>query len=83
MQPNKPPRESAEHLGLARDEPRMSNLSGALALWAEREGAPGSRIRRHLPTALSASTQFWARPAYLALHDPDGRPRRLRGTTRF
>ena len=73
----------AEHLGLAQDEPRMSNLSGALALWAEREGAPGSRIRRHVPPVLSAATQLWARPTYLGLYDPDGRPRRLRGTTQF
>ena len=41
----------AEHLGLPQDEPRMSDLSGALALWAEREDAPGSRIRRHVPPA--------------------------------
>ena len=73
----------AEHLGLPQDDPRMSDLSGALALWAERVGAPGSRIRRHVPPALSASTRLWARPAYLALFDPDGRPRRLRGTTDF
>jgi len=45
--------------------------------------APGSRIRRHVPPALPASTRRWARPAYLALFDPDGRPPRLRGTTRF
>ncbi|MFC7489826.1 MULTISPECIES: phospholipase D family protein [unclassified Knoellia] len=73
----------AEHLGLAQDDPRMADLSDALALWAEREDAPGSRIRRHLPPAISAATRRWARPAYLALYDPDGRPRRLRGTTDF
>ncbi len=73
----------AEHLALPPDEPRMSELSGALALWAEREDATGSRIRRHVPPAVSASTRRWARPAYLAVYDPDGRPRRLRGTTDF
>ena len=73
----------AEHLGLPQEEPRMSDLSGAMTLWAERENAPASRIRRHVPPALSASTQLWARPAYLTVYDPDGRPRRLRGTTDF
>jgi hypothetical protein len=61
----------------------MTRMSDALALWAEREDAPGSRIRRHVPPALPALTERWARFAYLALYDPDGRPRGLRGTTRF
>ena len=73
----------AEHLGLAQDDPRLSDLSGAMALWHERVGAPGSRIRPHEPAVLSARTRAWARAAYRTLHDPDGRPRRLRGTTRF
>ncbi|MFL6169639.1 MAG: phospholipase D-like domain-containing protein [Ornithinibacter sp.] len=73
----------AEHLDLPDEDPRMSDFSGALALWAEREHAPGSRIRHHVPPALSASTRRWARPAYSAIYDPDGRPRRLRGTTQF
>jgi phosphatidylserine/phosphatidylglycerophosphate/cardiolipin synthase-like enzyme len=73
----------AEHLGLPHDDPRLSDLSGARALWAEREEAPGSHIRRHVPPALGAATRLWARPAYLALYDPDGRPRGMRGTTRF
>ncbi|MFW5471580.1 phospholipase D-like domain-containing protein [Knoellia sp. CPCC 206435] len=73
----------AEHLGLRQDEPRMSDPGGAMALWAEREGAPGSRVRRHVPPTVSTVTRRWARPAYAALYDPDGRPRRLRGTTDF
>jgi phosphatidylserine/phosphatidylglycerophosphate/cardiolipin synthase-like enzyme len=73
----------AEHLGLPQDDPRLSDLSGALALWAERVGAPGSRIRHHVPPALSARTRLWARAAYRTIYDPDGRPRKLRGTTRF
>ncbi len=73
----------SEHLALPDDDPRMTDLGSALQLWTGRENAPGSRIHRHVPTALSARTQRWARPAYLALYDPDGRPRRLRGTTRF
>jgi phosphatidylserine/phosphatidylglycerophosphate/cardiolipin synthase-like enzyme len=73
----------AEHLGLPEDEPRLSDVLQAMRLWTERENAPGSRIRRHVPPALSPRTQRWARPSYSALYDPDGRPRRLRGTTDF
>ena len=73
----------AEHLGLPPDEPRLSDPSGALALWADRVGAPGSRIRHHVPSVLPARTRLWARPAYRTIYDPDGRPRRLRGTTNF
>ncbi|MGH3362650.1 MAG: phospholipase D-like domain-containing protein [Nocardioides sp.] len=73
----------AEHLGLPQDDPRLSDLGGARALWAERTGASGSRIRRHEPAALSARTRLWAGPAYRTLCDRDGRPRTLRGTPRF
>jgi phosphatidylserine/phosphatidylglycerophosphate/cardiolipin synthase-like enzyme len=73
----------AEHLGLAPDDPRMSDLDGAMALWSERAGAPGSRIRNHVPTPLPPRTRLWARAAYHTLYDPDGRPRDLRGTTHF
>lgn len=73
----------AEHLGLPADDPRLRDLGGAMALWTERLGADGSRIHRHVPTPLSARTRMWARPAYRAFCDPDGRPRRMRGTTQF
>jgi phosphatidylserine/phosphatidylglycerophosphate/cardiolipin synthase-like enzyme len=73
----------AEHLGLPQDDPRLSDLSGAPALWAERVGEQGSRISHHVPPTLSKRAQHWARPAYRALLDPDGRPRKLRGAARF
>lgn len=73
----------AEHLGLPEDDERLSDLEGALDLWNERVGAPGSRIGVHEPPELSRRTAAWARVAYRLLHDPDGRPRRLRGTTDF
>lgn len=73
----------AEHLGLPADDPRLADLTDPMALWTERLGAPGSRIRRHVPPTLPTRTRWWARPAYRALYDPDGRPRRLRGTTEF
>lgn len=73
----------SEHLGLPRDDARLSGIDSAVSLWSGRVGAPGSRIRRHVPPAVPARTRLWARPAYRLLYDPDGRPRGLRGTTRF
>ncbi len=73
----------AEHLGLPADDPRLSDLTSALDLWNEQVGSPGSRIHPHLPAALPARTRRWARVAYRALCDPDGRPRNLRGTADF
>ena len=73
----------AEHLGLPQDDPRLSDLGRALDLWNERLGAPDSRISGHVPTALPARTRLWASAAYRSLCDPDGRPRKLRGTTDF
>lgn len=73
----------AEHLGVSPEDPRLADLDGALDLWTERVDAPGSRVRRHVPAGLGAGTRRWARAAYRTLYDPDGRPRRLRGTDRF
>ena len=73
----------SEHLGLPEDDPRLGDLDSAMSLWREREGMLGSRIREHVPPTLSRRTTAWARPAYLGLYDPDGRPRPLRGTTDF
>jgi len=73
----------AEHLGLPVDDARLADLDGALDLWSERVGAPGSRIHHHVPTDLPARTRRWAGPAYRTLYDPDGRPRRLKGSDQY
>jgi phosphatidylserine/phosphatidylglycerophosphate/cardiolipin synthase-like enzyme len=73
----------AEHLGLPADDPRIQAGTAATALWAARVGAPGSRVRGHVLPRLPRVAQWWAGPAYRTLFDPDGRPRRLRGTTEF
>jgi phosphatidylserine/phosphatidylglycerophosphate/cardiolipin synthase-like enzyme len=73
----------AEHLGIPVDDPRAADLATAPARWAERVGAPGSRIRAHVPDAVAGPTRLWARPAYRWIYDPDGRPRRLRRSGRF
>ena len=61
----------------------MSGLSGALDSVGRARGRPRQPHPPSRPPVVSASTQRWARPAYLAVYDPDGRPRRLRGTTDF
>ncbi len=73
----------AEHLGLADDDPRLTDLDRAGALWAERAGAPGSRIRSHVPDPIPRHTRLWAGAAYRLFIDPDGRPRGLRHSGRF
>jgi len=73
----------AEHLGLPEGDDRLADLDDPMRLWNERVDAPGSRIRRHVPPALPRRTTRWAGPVYRAFYDPDGRPRRLRGTSDF
>jgi phosphatidylserine/phosphatidylglycerophosphate/cardiolipin synthase-like enzyme len=73
----------AEHLGLPEDDERLASVDGAADLWRERVGAAGSRISPHVPPELSRRTARWAAVAYRRLYDPDGRPRRLRGTGDF
>jgi phosphatidylserine/phosphatidylglycerophosphate/cardiolipin synthase-like enzyme len=73
----------AEHLGLEADDPRLGSLDGAVALWAERAGASGARIRQHPATPVGRTAAVWAGPAHRVFFDPDGRPRRLRGTDQF
>ncbi|OIH96514.1 phospholipase D-like domain-containing protein [Curtobacterium sp. MCBA15_001] len=87
----------AEHLATTPDDPRLLG-SGAelLALWRasaralddwHEDGRPGARppgrVRAHTPEPVSALQRLWARPAARLAVDPDGRPRRLRGTTAF
>ncbi len=73
----------AEHLGVSADDPRLADLDGAAALWAQQAGQPGSRARPHRTEPVSRLTGLWAYPAYRFFYDPDGRPRGLRGTDRF
>ena len=73
----------AEHLGLPENDPRLNDIDDPTALWNERVGAPGSRIHPHEPPEVSSRTARWAAPLYRRAIDPDGRPRRLRGTSDF
>ncbi len=44
---------------------------------------PPGRLRRLQPPGLRAAARALALPVYLTVHDPDGRPRRLRRTDHF
>ncbi|PZF60020.1 phospholipase [Curtobacterium sp. MCBD17_013] len=86
----------AEHLGTTPDDPRLQDLTGGLALWKataraldhwHEDGEPGPRpvghVRQHTPEPISAVQRLWAGAVARLAVDPDGRPRRLRGTARF
>ncbi|MGY2873314.1 phosphatidylserine/phosphatidylglycerophosphate/cardiolipin synthase-like enzyme [Marmoricola sp. URHA0025 HA25] len=73
----------AEHLGLPPDDPRLADLDGAAALWAQRAGEPGARIQAHVLEPVRRPVAAWAEPAYRLFYDPDGRPRGLRRTDKF
>lgn len=85
-----------EHLGLGEDDRRLLDPASGLALWqasaaaldqwyetGRREARPVGHARRHTPEPVSALQRVWAAPLYRLAVDPDGRPRRLRGTTEF
>ncbi|CAN5443708.1 phospholipase D-like domain-containing protein [soil metagenome] len=60
--------------------------AAALDAWhaGGRRGArPPGRLRRMPPPELSRFTRVWATLPYLTLHDPDGRPPRMRHSDEF
>jgi phosphatidylserine/phosphatidylglycerophosphate/cardiolipin synthase-like enzyme len=59
----------------------MGAAADALDAWhrAGRQGErPPGHLRRHEPSAVGMATRLWATPVYRWLHDPDGRPLRMR-----
>jgi hypothetical protein len=59
----------------------MDAAADALDAWYEagRRGVrPSGRLRRHRPVPVSTGARLLARPFYRWVHDPDGRPLRLR-----
>jgi len=87
---------AAEHLGRPVDDPGHLDPVAAFDLWrataeqldawyagGERGPRPPGRVRPHRPTRVRWWAAWWASPAYRLVVDPDGRPRRLRGTARF
>jgi phosphatidylserine/phosphatidylglycerophosphate/cardiolipin synthase-like enzyme len=73
----------AEHLRLPTDDPRLGDHRDAVALWDARADSREARARRHEPAPVSAWQRLWAEPLYRTIFDPDGRPRRLRGTSKM
>ncbi|MFM9429900.1 phospholipase D family protein [Arthrobacter sp. MP_2.3] len=86
----------AEHLGLDQDDPRLQDPAQGLELWNATADAldrwhatgrssprPAGHARHHTPEPVSARQRRWAVPISRFIVDPDGRPRRLRGTSEF
>jgi phosphatidylserine/phosphatidylglycerophosphate/cardiolipin synthase-like enzyme len=86
----------SEHLGLPADDPRLLDPATGLRLWRSSADAlddweaggragprPPGRARHHRPDPVRGFQRLWAAPLYATVFDPDGRPRRLRGTGRF
>jgi phosphatidylserine/phosphatidylglycerophosphate/cardiolipin synthase-like enzyme len=86
----------AEHLGLDQDDPRLLDPAAGLKLWnttadaldqwhetGHRSPRPTGHVRHHTPEPVSSRQRLWAVPMSRLVVDPDGRPRRLRGTTEF
>ncbi|MGG6380326.1 phospholipase D-like domain-containing protein [Paenarthrobacter sp. NEAU-H11] len=86
----------AEHLGLDQDDPRLLAPSDGLALWnatadaldhwhetGRRSPRPRGHARHHTTEPVPRLQRLWADPVYRLLVDPDGRPRKIRGTTKF
>jgi phosphatidylserine/phosphatidylglycerophosphate/cardiolipin synthase-like enzyme len=87
---------AAEHLGCPADHPALLDPVAAFDLWratadeldawyagGERGPRPPGRVRPHRPARVRWWAAWWASPAYRLVVDPDGRPRRLHGTSRF
>jgi phosphatidylserine/phosphatidylglycerophosphate/cardiolipin synthase-like enzyme len=86
----------AEHLGLDQSDPQLLDLAAGLELWnntadaldhwnetGRRAPRPLGHVRHHTPEPVSPIQRLWAAPISRLVVDPDGRPRRLRGTPRF
>ncbi|GAC1376953.1 MAG: phospholipase D-like domain-containing protein [Pseudarthrobacter sp.] len=86
----------AEHLGLDENDPRLQDPADGLKLWnttadalaqwhkdGRRSPRPAGHIRHHTPEPVSRLQRLWADPISRLVVDPDGRPRRLRGTPDF
>ncbi len=86
----------AEHLGMDPNDHQLRDPTGGLELFnaaadaldhwhatGRRGPRPTGRVRHHIPEPVSRLGRLWADPINRYVLDPDGRPRRLRGTAQF
>ena len=86
----------AEHLGLDQNDTRLHAPEAGLKLWnaaadaldhwhqtGSRSPRPKGHVRHHSTQPVTALQRLWADPVNRLLVDPDGRPRKMRGTHRF
>ena len=86
----------AEHLNLDLNDPGLRDPAAGLKLWntaadaldhwhtSDRQAPrPIGQVRHHTTEPVPALHRVWANPISRLILDPDGRPRRLRGTAQF
>ncbi|GAC1371317.1 MAG: phospholipase D-like domain-containing protein [Pseudarthrobacter sp.] len=86
----------AEHLGRDPDDPELQDPAAGLQLWdaaadaldqwhqtGRRVPRPAGHVRHHTVEPVPPRQRRWALPISRLIVDPDGRPRRLRGTREF
>jgi phosphatidylserine/phosphatidylglycerophosphate/cardiolipin synthase-like enzyme len=86
----------AEHLCLDQNDPLLHDPAAGLELWntaadaldhwhetGRRTPRPTGQVRHHAPEPVPPIQRLWADPISRLVVDPDGRPRRLRGTAQF
>jgi len=86
----------AEHLSLDQNDPQLHDPASGLELWnttadaldhwhetGRRAPRPTGHVRHHTPEPVPPIQRLWAVPISRLVVDPDGRPRRLRGTAQF
>jgi phosphatidylserine/phosphatidylglycerophosphate/cardiolipin synthase-like enzyme len=85
----------AEHLGLEQSDPQLDDPATGLEFWDSsadalddwhqtgRSSRPVGRVRHHVTEPVPPLQRLWAAPVSRLIVDPDGRPRRLRGTAKF
>ena len=86
----------AEHLGLDQNDPQLHAPAAGLKLWnaaadaldhwhatGRRSPRPNGHVRHHTTEPVPPLHRLWAEAANRLVVDPDGRPRRMRGTAPF
>ncbi|GAB15103.1 hypothetical protein ARGLB_080_01680 [Arthrobacter globiformis NBRC 12137] len=86
----------AEHLGLDQNDPQLQDPAAGLKVWnaaadaldqwhktGRRSPRPKGHARHHITEPVPPLQRLWADAVNRLVVDPDGRPRRMRGSTPF
>jgi len=72
-----------EHLGPDVPDDELLDVRRGFDAWRRAGVSATSRVRHHRPAPVPRWANWWARPIYRTVVDPDGRSRRLRRAGRF